>query len=329
MQYFERVIMTSSSVEKNIARIVQSNFPLTEQPYLEIGRAVGLSETALIEKLAELKSGGLVREISAVINPHSLGYKTTLVAMHISQNRLDLITETILAHPMISHAYIRNHHFNFWITFAVSPKHDVSAEVVSLGQKSGVEQILSLPAIKTYKLKAILDGFDKHSPFEHRNNTGSVALDPLECRVLEALQQDLSLEPVPFAIPAEKIGITTHQLFSITRGLMQKGVVKRYGANINHNSYGYRFNAMTCLEVDDAEADKMGGYFASLKLVSHCYLRKADPLFPYNFYAMVHCQNQNEYHVIMKNAEIEAGIGDYIALVSAKEIKKKRNCYIC
>ena len=64
-------------VDKNLLNIIQSEFPLTDQPYLQISRALNISEHDLIKRLTILKQNNVVRQISAIFDTRRLGYKTT------------------------------------------------------------------------------------------------------------------------------------------------------------------------------------------------------------------------------------------------------------
>ena len=67
--------------DRKLLNIIQGPFPLVEQPYLEIGRELDISEDEVLERLAKLKQQNVLRQISSIFDTRRLGYKTTLVAM--------------------------------------------------------------------------------------------------------------------------------------------------------------------------------------------------------------------------------------------------------
>jgi len=308
--------------------MLQSSFPLVKQPYYEIGKMLGLSTMEVMESLDKYRKTGIVREISAVVNPHSLGYTTTLVALQVPVQSIDQCSEPIDKHPLISHAYQRNHALNLWITLAVSKKQNTQEEIEKISQSCNATKAANLPSIKLFKLKAVFDETDGYPPRPlQQNHIETYELSTTQKEVLMIMQRDLPLLSAPFDQLSREIGINTDELLDIVRDLKNKGIIKRYGANINHRGLGYRFNAMTCFSVEDKEADSLGYYMSSHKQVSHCYLRKPHELFAYNLYAMVHCSNEAEYELFMRRVTGETGHKEYLSLVSEKELKKRRNRY--
>ena len=67
--------------EKQLLKILQSEFPLTQRPYQSVARKLKITENLLIEKIKDFKSKGLIRRIGATINPKQIGYKSMLIAV--------------------------------------------------------------------------------------------------------------------------------------------------------------------------------------------------------------------------------------------------------
>jgi DNA-binding Lrp family transcriptional regulator len=68
-------------------------------------------------------------------------------------------------------------------------------------------------------------------------------------------------------------------------------------------------NGMTVWDVEDERASRLGAAVGALDFVSHCYLRpRAQPIWPYNLFAMVHGASRDE--VEQKRSEIAALLGD-------------------
>ena len=126
-------------VDRKILNIIQTRFPLVEMPFAEIGDEVELPEEEVIERIGELKSKNVVRQISAIFDTRRLGYKTTLVAMRLPADELDAAAQIINVHPGVSHNYARNGHFNLWFTVAVPPYEDLAETVEDMASRTGAE----------------------------------------------------------------------------------------------------------------------------------------------------------------------------------------------
>ncbi len=316
------------SINKNLISILQSSFPLVKQPYYEIGKKLNISTEEVIYRLTKYKESGLVREISAIANPHMLGYTTTLVAIKIPSQAIKRGTEIICSHPFISHAYLRNHEFNLWITLAARKDQNIAEEIEKIRLGCNATTAISLPSTRVFKLKAVFDETNKPltEPIK-KNKPATIELSPKQKRVLKIIQSDLPLSSTPFYELSREMDIRTDEFLDVVRELIGAGVVKRYGASVNHRRLGYEFNAMTCFCLDNKTAESLGKYFSRQEQVSHCYLRKPHKLFPQNFFAMVHCANEVEHSLFMQKVASETGHREYLSLVSEGEIKKQRNRY--
>ena len=107
--------------DRQISNVIQSAFPLVEEPFEEVGKAIGISGDEVIRRIEVLKRKHVVRQISAIFDTRRLGYKTLLVAMRFPPDTLESAAQVINEHPGVSHNYARDGHFNLWFTLAVPP----------------------------------------------------------------------------------------------------------------------------------------------------------------------------------------------------------------
>jgi DNA-binding Lrp family transcriptional regulator len=77
-------------------------------------------------------------------------------------------------------------------------------------------------------------------------------------------------------------------------GLVQTGVVRRYGALVSHRRLGFTANAMLVMAIPPEQIEAAGARLAESPHVSHCYQRPPFDDFPYNLYAMVHGRTRDE-----------------------------------
>jgi DNA-binding Lrp family transcriptional regulator len=123
------------------------------------------------------------------------------------------------------------------------------------------------------------------------SNSGS---DP-DFAIVRATQAGLPLVPQPYAEIAARIGVSEEEVMSRLGRMLQDGRIRRIGAVPNHYRLGYRANAMTVWDVDDAAVDALGRQVGALPFVSHCYRRpRRLPHWRYNLFAMVHGRDRDE-----------------------------------
>ncbi len=147
-------------------------------------------------------------------------------------------------------------------------------------------------------------------------------VDALDKKVIGLIQGDLPLDPRPFAVMAEKIGISEAEFVERVRSLKERGVIRRFGATLRHQEAGFSSNAMIAWVVPEREVDKAGETMAQFREVTHCYQRRPQKDWKYNLYTMIHGDNENECFKIAQRISHETGIEEYILLFSEKEFKK-------
>ena len=135
---------------------IQKDLPEVDRPFKEIASRCGIDETEAINIIVTQCKDNIIREISAIIDARKIGFHSTLVAVSVPDNLLEITARRISAHPGVSHNYQRNHIHNIWFTIAVPRERDLADEVEALvGPGQGVSYLL-LPTVTTYKLRVHL-----------------------------------------------------------------------------------------------------------------------------------------------------------------------------
>ena len=147
-------------------------------------------------------------------------------------------------------------------------------------------------------------------------------IDESEKKVIGLIQGDLPLDVNPFARMAEKAGMSEEEFIRKVRSLMERGVIRRFGATLRHQEAGFSANAMVAWIVPEERAEEVGRVMAGFKEVSHCYQRVPREDWPYNVYTMVHGDNREQCYKLAERIARKVGIKDYALLFSEKEFKK-------
>ena len=323
------------NVDKNLLNIIQAEFPLSREPFAALGLRLSVNWNEVIQRIERLKSGGIIRLIGPVFNPRRLGYRTTLVAVKVSVERLDKAERIVSTHPMVSHCYERDHDFNLWFTLAMPVAEDIESEVHKLGSRIKAEEILNLPAIRTFKIGAYfnLGGYTTSVPdmVTHHNKLSDTdfELSPADRAIINELQQDLPLSEKPFDLISARLSIDVDKFLSHCQALLQRGIMRRFSASINHSKLGFTANAMACWNTPPDIIEAAGKKIAKFPEISHCYERQTSPLWPYNLFAMIHAATKETCRAIADRicSETRLGKNDLVLLFSTKEIRKTRVRY--
>jgi len=144
-------------VDRKILNLIQRGFPVVEEPFRAIGESVGISEDEALERVRRLKERGIIRRIGAVFDPKKLGYVSTLLAARVPDEKVKEFTETVNAFPGVTHNYRRDHAYNIWFTFIAPSEKDLESALEEIRKKTGVKDILSLRAVKVFKVNATFE----------------------------------------------------------------------------------------------------------------------------------------------------------------------------
>jgi DNA-binding Lrp family transcriptional regulator len=320
------------AVDRALLERLQSDFPLTPQPFAALGQALDLDEDNVLARVRRLKEGNIIRQIGAIFDTRRLGYQSTLVAFHVADEALEKAAAQVSVHPGVSHNYARSFHYNLWFTLAVPPGEDVLAEIGRLARQSGVDDWLNLPATQVFKIRThfkLKEGSTAHPASRSNDLTrSSRAFTAADIPFVRALQRDLAVTSRPFAEVAGRLSVSERSLLRKARELEEAGIMRRFSAVLRHRRVGYTANGMACWIVSEARIKEVGLRAAAFPQVSHCYQRPAyPPRWPYTLFTMIHGQTREEVEDIVAEIAGEMGIEEHLVLYSTHEFKKERVRY--
>ncbi len=329
-----------TDADKALLTVAQLGVPIVAHPFAALGDSIGLAEAGVIERLRALKGLGMVRKIGPVIEPSALGLASELVAARVEPSLLDAVGQAAAVWPEVTHCYAREHEVNLWLAGVAASAGWFGEAAEELGAMHGVEGVWRLPTIRRFKISVFFPlaevGGDQPlslgaSGFGSQPGANSL----VDTATLRALQRDLPLSPEPFRELAAQTGGNADHLMRTLTDLISAGVVRRYGALVNHRSLGFAANAMLVMAVPPESIQAAGEALAGSQHVSHCYERPPFAGFPYNLYAMVHSRSRHEcldtatrlvaacpeitdWRALFSNREYGKSSPDYAALLTKR-----------
>ena len=142
------------ATDKKIINRIQNAFPIESRPYQRIARELGLDEEDVIARISNLKDKGIIRRIGGNFGPGKLGFHSTLCAARVDPETIPLFTEVVNSYSGVTHNYMREHAYNIWFTFIASSVEEIAANLARISEKTGVTNILNLPATHLFKISA-------------------------------------------------------------------------------------------------------------------------------------------------------------------------------
>ncbi len=311
---------------------VQRSFPIVSDPFRALSEGLGIDEEQVRELIRSLKEQRAIRQISAIFNTGALGYRSSLVAMSVPEDKLEAAAAAVNRYPGVSHNYLRPGNFNMWFTIAVPPGGKLDEVVARLSSEAGGWPALVLPALKKYKLAVVLDVLEEGDwdaseekvELPPTESSAGFSVNAKNVGIVKCIQEDLPLVEKPFAQWASALGMSEAELLETVSGWIGTGVIRRFAAVLNHRQVGFRANGMVVWNCPEDRIDTVGEILATHAEVSHCYYRPAYPEWPYNLYAMVHGRSAEECETIARKLAASTGFDNFRILFSTKEFKKIR-----
>jgi DNA-binding Lrp family transcriptional regulator len=262
---------------------------------------------------------GIIRAFGPVFDVHKLGYGSTLIAAGVENDYIAGLAAAMMDITEITHNYLRDHTFNIWFTISARTAGIMENITGWVRRFPGVLRVLNLPAVEVYKVNAVF-GDTMPAPHPSKPGTGFRSLNDDEKTMVRYFQDRFTIEENPFERAANSLHMSESRIINTINSWLDEGVIRRFGARLDHRSAGYTANCLVAWKGGDI--DSLGRLFASMPRVSHCYRRKPCEEFPYELYTMVHASSERELEDLLFRMTSLAPKTGYITLKTLKELKK-------
>jgi DNA-binding Lrp family transcriptional regulator len=314
--------------QKRLCNELQEGLPICSGPYDDLARYLNSDEETVLREIEQLKKEGVIRRISALINYRVLGMASTLVAAHVPEESLQEVVKEVNFLENVSHNYRRHHYYNLWFTLQARSSRQIEVMLSNLSGRFGID-FHNLSVKRVFKLDVRFDA--------EKEETGTdglledvarvpvcekVELDENQRRILSGLQGEVRLTSEPFDFLCGE-GLERQDVLRIIKELIDKGVIRRIAAVVNHHKLGFVANVLFVSEVSQDKIVEAGKKLARFGMVSHCYERRTFDNWPYNLFAMMHARSMGEIqHAVNRFTEAEK-IDSFQLLPTAAEFKKQ------
>ena len=318
-----------SELDEKILSVIQTAFPINPKPFDILAKQFGVDADEILSRVSRMREGGMIRRLGAVFDSRSLGYASTLVASRIPTDRMEEVAHIVSALPNVTHNYQRQNAYNLWFTLTAGSDQEIQDILDKLKVETGVDDFHSLPALAVYKIRVDfqLGQSQSSSVAAEQSSTSGRTESPGEFsedqkQLVRLLQENLPMGPQPFDLAEMNSHWTAPRVIEQINEWIKSGVIRRIGAVLAHRRVGFSANGMACFSIPQDRIDDIGRQLARSPDISHCYNRPALPDFPYNLFAMVHGQSEEQVRTIVSDMAREVNQKDYEVLLSTVEHKK-------
>jgi len=142
--------------QRALARLVQDDLPLCDQPYLKLARQLGRTQEWVLEQLRQWLSTGLLRRLAAVARHRQLGFTANaMVAFDVPPDRLDQAGHRLAGRDDVTHCYQRavlpDWPYNLYAMFHARDNPSLRAAINQVSGSLGVERLVVLNSVREFK----------------------------------------------------------------------------------------------------------------------------------------------------------------------------------
>jgi DNA-binding Lrp family transcriptional regulator len=313
-----------------LASALEMGLPIAEYPFAALADGLGLSEDSAIAAAREMRRSGLIRRFGAFFDFHRLGMRGYLFGASVPESAKERLISLLRVSRNVTHIYGREHDISLWFTALV--RDDAEAMGVCRVLRDMGCGFVALGMSRMIKLRPSFAGSCLMAPaqnvvFAARDFKKT---DEREMPAVRALQRVCEISRRPFAAAAHSAGMGEGELLGRAKNLLERGILRRIGASLDHNRAGWTANSLVAFETsgsDDEAAMEAEKVVSVLPWASHCYLRRIFDYelagkWIYNLYIMIHATSWDELGRREDFIRDKFPYRNFISLRTAAEYKK-------
>lgn len=137
------------TLDRKIINLLQTGFPLSEEPYLEVAQQLGIEEQALLDRLSRLLDENTLSRFGPMYDAQKFGGAFSLVAVRVPEEDFDKVTEIVNSYPEVAHNYKRDNDYNMWYVLATDSPEKIDEVNSDIEKKIGMK-VFNMPKLEEY-----------------------------------------------------------------------------------------------------------------------------------------------------------------------------------
>ncbi len=144
--------MTLDDTDRLILNALQDGFPIVPNPYDDVARQLGLTESQLIARLKAMKDARIITRFGPFFDAAAMGGAFCLCAMAVPEDEFDSVVASVNAYPEVAHNYERTHRLNMWFVLATEAESDIAEVAARIEQETG-HRVLCFPKLQEFFIR--------------------------------------------------------------------------------------------------------------------------------------------------------------------------------
>lgn len=105
-------------IDRALINALQGDFPLSRQPFAEVGVRLGLTEEEVLVRLQRLLDARVLTRFGPMFQIERIGGAFCLAAMSVPDDAFEQVAAQVNAFAEVAHNYRRDHALNMWFVLA-------------------------------------------------------------------------------------------------------------------------------------------------------------------------------------------------------------------
>jgi len=128
---------------------LQEDLPLSNRPFADVGRELGLTESAVIERIEAMKASGAITRFGPFFDVAAMGGAFCLCAIAVPADRFEEVMIEVNDFPEVAHNYERDHTLNMWFVLATETPEGIAETAERIEEKTGLK-VLCFPKLQEF-----------------------------------------------------------------------------------------------------------------------------------------------------------------------------------
>ena len=137
------------ATDRAILNTLQDGFPIASHPFAEAGKALGITEDELIDRITNLREIGAITRFGPFFDAAAMGGAFCLCAMEVPADIFEDTVTSINAHREVAHNYERTHRLNMWFVLACETEEGIGQVADRIEAETGLA-VLRFPKLREF-----------------------------------------------------------------------------------------------------------------------------------------------------------------------------------
>lgn len=144
-------------------------------------------------------------------------------------------------------------------------------------------------------------------------------LDDVDKSILNRIQSEFPVDPRPYRVIGQDLGLSEADVLERTRALKQAGIIRRIGGNFAPHKVGF-VSTLCAAKVPDERVDAFTAVVNRYPGVTHNYLRESDR---FNVWFTFIARSMEEIETHLARIRVETGVATLLNLPATRLFKIK------